>query len=88
MLVSQSCGGAAAVAGKKPRPVVTDSSTMMAFSGIDSAIAWAIAAWVNAPVGLRQLHQLLRPGIRGLAPTAAASASSAATEFSPVAVKR
>src|SRR6202048_4249757 len=51
MFCSQSCGAAAAVGGKKPRPVVTDPSTTMAFSGIAIAIACAIEAWVNAPVG-------------------------------------
>src|SRR3984893_10358950 len=45
MFCSQSCGAAAAVGGKKPRPVVIDSSTMLAFSGIAIAIAWAIEAW-------------------------------------------
>jgi len=34
MFCSQSCGAAAAVGGKKARPVVRDSSTRMAFSGI------------------------------------------------------
>ena len=52
MFCSQSCGAAAAVGGKKPRPVVTDSSTTMAFSGIAIAIACAIEACVSAPVGL------------------------------------
>src|ERR1700720_4966635 len=51
MFCSQSCGAAAAVGGKKPRPVVIDSSTTMAFSGIAIATACAIAAWVSAPVG-------------------------------------
>src|ERR1700681_1678037 len=44
MFCSQSCGAAAAVGGKNPRPVVTDSSTTMAFSGIAIAIACAIEA--------------------------------------------
>src|SRR6185312_5756603 len=52
MFCSQSCGALAAVGGKKPRPVVMDSSTMIAFSGIAQAIAWAIEVWFNAPVGL------------------------------------
>src|SRR3954469_23481567 len=52
MFCSQSWGLAAAVGGKKPRPVVIDSSTMMAFSGIAMAIACATEAWVSAPVGL------------------------------------
>src|SRR6201992_1307928 len=51
MFCSQSCGAAAAVGGKKPRPVVMDSSTTMAFSGMAIAIAWAIEAWVSAPDG-------------------------------------
>src|SRR3569623_2201138 len=41
MFCSQSCGAAAAVGGKKPRPVVSDSTTMIAFSGIAQAIACA-----------------------------------------------
>src|ERR1700688_2239030 len=52
MFCSQSCGAAAAGGGKKPRPVVMDSSTTMAFSGIAIASACAIEAWVKAPVGL------------------------------------
>src|ERR1700751_5884879 len=52
MFCSQSCGAAAAVGGKKPRPVVMDSSTMIAFSGIAQAIACAIEAKFNGPVGL------------------------------------
>src|ERR1700689_4053282 len=52
MFCNQSWGAAAAVGGKKPRPVVMDSSTMIAFSGIAHAIAWAIVANVNAPGGL------------------------------------
>src|SRR5215470_11311374 len=51
MLVSQSCGCAPAVGAKKPRPTVTDSSTTIAFSGIAIAIACAIDAGDNAPVG-------------------------------------
>src|ERR1700751_178818 len=42
MFCSQSCGLAAAVGGKKPRPVVMDPSTTIAFSGIAIAIAIAI----------------------------------------------
>src|SRR6476661_6672515 len=42
MFCSQSWGAAAAVGGKKPRPVVMDSSTRIAFSGIAIAIAIAI----------------------------------------------
>src|ERR1700704_149614 len=51
MFCSQSCGAAAAVGGKNPRPVVMDSSTTIAFSGIAIASACAIEAWVSAPVG-------------------------------------
>ena len=40
MLFSQSCGGAPALNGKKPRPVVTDSSTTIAPSGIVAPSAW------------------------------------------------
>src|SRR6202035_379978 len=52
MFCNQSWGAAAAVGGKKPRPVVMDSSTMIAFSGIAHAIACAIEAWLSGPVGL------------------------------------
>src|ERR1700743_1856566 len=44
MLCNQACGAAPAVGGKNWRPVVMDSSTMMAFSGIAHAIACAIEA--------------------------------------------
>src|SRR5256884_3838260 len=40
----QSCGAPAAITGKNARPVVTDSSTTIALSGIAMAIAWAIDA--------------------------------------------
>src|SRR4029453_9534556 len=40
MFCSQSCGAAAAVGGKKPRPGVTGSSATMAFSGVAIAVAW------------------------------------------------
>jgi hypothetical protein len=56
MFCSQSCG-TAAVGGKKPRPVVMDASTTMAFSGI--AIACAIDAGQGAG-GLYQLDHFLR----------------------------
>src|ERR1700760_123417 len=88
MFCSQSCGLDAAVGGKKPRPVVMDSSTMIALSGIAIAIAWAIEAWVSAPVGLVNSIRFCGLTSDGLAPTALASASSAATEFSPHAVMR
>ena len=88
MFCSQSCGAAAAVGGKKPRPVVMDSSTTMAFSGIAIAIACAIEAWVSAPVGLASSTSFCGLTSAGLAPSAPASASSAATEFSPPAVMR
>src|SRR3569833_2063744 len=45
MFCSQSWGLLAAVGGMKPRPVVMDSSTIMAFSGIAQAIACAIVVW-------------------------------------------
>src|SRR5262245_3517428 len=88
MFCSQSCGGAAAVGGKKPRPVVMDSSTMIAFSGIGQATACAIEAKLNAPVGLKSSASFCGLTSAGLAPSASASASSAATEFSPHAVSR
>jgi hypothetical protein len=88
MFCSQSCGVAAAVGGKNPRPVVMDSSTMMAFSGIAIAIACAIEAWVRAPVGFANSTSGCGFASAGLAPSAEASASSAATEFSPPEVMR
>src|SRR3954453_9670718 len=51
MFCSQSCGAAAAVGGKKLRPVVMDSSTTIAFSGIAIAMARAVEAGAGAPVG-------------------------------------
>ncbi len=78
MFCSQSCGAAAAVGGKKPRPVVMDSSTTMAFSGIAIAIACAIEAWVSAPVGFASSTSFCGLTSCGLAPSAPASASSAA----------
>src|SRR6201985_628095 len=80
MFCNQSCGFAAAVGGKKPRPVVMDSSTMMAFSGIAIAIACAIEACVSAPVGLFNSINFCGLTSDGFAPSAFASASSAATE--------
>src|SRR5215210_8957774 len=73
MFWSQSWGAAAAVGGKKLRPVVMDSSTTMAFSGIAIAIAWAIEAWVSAPVGLANSAMGCGLASVGLAPSAEAS---------------
>src|SRR6202012_2285777 len=84
----RSGGLAAAVGGKKPRPVVMDSSTMMALSGIAIAIACAIEAWVSAPGGLFSSINFFGLNLGRPAPTAPASASSAATEFSPHEVMR
>src|SRR5947199_9661711 len=83
MFCNQSCGLAAAVGGKNCRPVVMDSSTTMAFSGIAIAIACAIEAWVKGPVGFANSTVCCGLASLGLAPSAAAYASSAATEFSP-----
>src|SRR5262249_14178122 len=83
MFCSQSCGAAAAVGGKKPRPAGMDASTMIAFSGIAQAIACAIEAKLSAPVGLLSSASFCGLTSAGLAPSASASASSAATEFSP-----
>src|SRR5579863_3647877 len=88
MFCNQSCGADAAVGGKNPRPVVRDSSTMMAFSGIAQAIACAMLAKFNAPVGLLSSASLCGLTSDGLAPSASASASSAAIELSPQAVMR
>src|SRR5439155_22330481 len=75
MFCSQSCGAEAAVGGKKPRPVVRDSSTTMAFSGIATAIACAIEAWFSAPVGLPSSTSFCGLTSAGLAPTGDDSAS-------------
>src|SRR2546423_986272 len=80
MFCSQSWGAAAAVGGKKPRPVVSDSSTTMAFSGIARAMAWAIEAWVKAPVGLASSASCCGLASCGLAPMAEARASHAAAQ--------
>src|ERR1700760_4322155 len=68
LFCSQSWGALAAVGGKKPRPVVMDSSTMIAFSGIAQAIACAIEAWVSAPVGLESSTSFCGLTSAGLAP--------------------
>src|ERR1700709_1596752 len=68
MFCSQSCGAAADVGGKNARPVVTDSSTTIAFSGIAIAIACAIEAWVIAPVGLASSTFFCGFTSEGLAP--------------------
>ena len=65
-----------------------DSSTTMAFSGIAIAIACAIEACVSAPVGFASSTKACGLASDGLAPSAEASASSAATEFSPPEVMR
>src|SRR3984957_14530598 len=83
MFCSQSCGLAAAVGGKNPRPVVRYSSTMMAFSGIAIAIACAIEAWVSAPVGFANSINFCGLTVDGLDHIVPARGSSAATEFSP-----
>src|ERR1700732_4128991 len=49
MFCSQSCGAAAAVGGKKPRPVGMDSLTMMAFFGIARALSRAVGARGRGP---------------------------------------
>src|SRR3954453_15791773 len=83
MFCSQSWGAAAAVGGKKARPVVMDSSTTIAFSGIAMAMAWAIEACVSAPVGLVNSTWACGLASTGFAPSAEAGASTAATEFLP-----
>src|SRR5207248_1823788 len=88
MFWSQSCGAAAAVGGKKARPVVSDSSIMIAFSGVAQAIACAIEACVSAPVGLTSSCKGCGLTSFALAFTAPASALRAATEFSPQEVMR
>src|SRR5712672_2866859 len=70
MFCSQSCGAATDVGGKNPRPVVMDSSTTMAFSGIAIAIACAIEAKVRAPVGFARSTSACGLATLGLAPSA------------------
>src|ERR1043166_7818639 len=75
MFCSQSWGLAAAVGGKNCRPVVMDSSTTMAFSGIAMAIACAILAWLSAPVGLAISIGFCGTASAGLAPSGWAGGS-------------
>ena len=80
MLFSQSCGGAPALYGKKPRPVVTDSSTTIAPSGIVAPSAWPRPSSVNLPVGRSgRLGWATPAGFSFNAPSSAASASSEAS---------
>src|SRR6478609_3912521 len=74
MFCNQSWGAAAAVGGKNPRPVVIDSSTTMAFSGIAIAIACAIDAWLSGPLGHAISIGFCGFASCGPAPTAPASA--------------
>src|SRR5438045_9541345 len=83
MFCSQSWGAAAAVGGKQARPVVMDSSTTMAFSGIAIAIACAIEACVNAQVGFASSTLDSRLAYAGRAPNAEVSASRASTQSYP-----
>ena len=53
MLESQSCGAADLVGAKKPRPVVTASSTTIAFSGSSAPSEAPSASGVILPVALR-----------------------------------
>jgi len=50
MFESQSCGAAARVGAKKPRPVVTASSTTITFSGSSAASEAPRVSGVMAPV--------------------------------------
>src|SRR6185437_8668988 len=63
MLFSQSCGGAPALNGKKPRPVVTDSSTTIAPSGIVAPSAWPRPSSVNLPFGRSGRFGWATPGL-------------------------
>src|SRR5262249_19474720 len=68
-LLIQSCGGAPAVSGKNSRPVVTLSSTTMAFSGRVAPRIEAMAAGVIAPLGSRRRRGDATPaGARARAP--------------------
>src|ERR1700722_7382584 len=82
MFCSQSCGADAAVGGKKPRPVVMDSSTMIAFSGMASAIACAIEAWLSAPVGLLSSASFCGLTSAGLGPGPGGGGARGADEVS------
>src|SRR6185312_476856 len=82
ILLSQSCGAADLVGAKKPRPVVTASSATIAFSGSKAPSEAPSASEVIAPVpGPDGLSLTTGAGVL-LAPTASASASSAAIESS------
>src|SRR6185295_4271193 len=76
MLFSQSCGGAPTVNGKKPRPVVTDSSTTIAPSGNVAPSAWPSPSSVNLPVGRSGRLASATAGLSFIASSSAARASS------------
>ncbi len=88
MLFIQSWGGAPAVALKKPRPVVTDSSETMAPSGSSAPSAAASVSGVSAPVGSAGRPGCWTTSPFFLAPTASASASSAPIESSAIVESR
>ena len=78
MFESQSCGCAARVGAKKPRPVVTASSTTIAFSGKQRAERRAERLRGDRAGGRRRRRVVDRPAPASpRAPTASASASSA-----------
>jgi hypothetical protein len=79
MFESQSCGAAERVGAKKPRPVVTASSTTIAFSGNSAPSEAPSASGVIRPVALVGAGSLTTGAGVERAPTSSASASSAAT---------
>src|SRR5579883_1465852 len=76
MLFSQSCGGAPTENGKKPRPVVTDSSITVAPSGNVEPSAWPRPSSVNLPLGRSGRLASATLGFSFMASSSAASASS------------
>src|SRR5215510_12854830 len=74
MLFSQSCGGAPTENGKKPRPVVTDSSTTIAPSGSVAPNAAPRPSRVNLPLG--RSGRLASATLAGLSFSASSSAAS------------
>ena len=73
----QSCGRLRSVSARNERPVVIDSSTTMAFSGMDAASTAPIFSGVSVPVGRSGRHSPARPGAAPPASSASQSAVSA-----------
>src|SRR5271154_794786 len=77
MFDSQSCGCAERVGAKKPRPVVTASSTTIAFSGSNAASDLPIASELIAPVDGAGGGSLVTGAGLECAPSSSAKAASA-----------